>query len=175
LCFPQLHAFTLFFESGTDRPGCDFKNFVVPGANNASQFFTACMNASGLDSNCQAWNFEARSNTGTCFLKNNICGPTVSHGTVGGFKLPAAMSGPEFGTDRVGCDFSNFPAKNPLTHATDQQICMITCAEDNRCQAWNFDARSGTPTCFLKNCVPPPTAAPPANRGNVISGVKFSQ
>jgi PAN domain len=87
--FSPAHAFTLFFEGETDLPGCDFKNFVVPGANAANRFqtFGACMNACGLDPNCQAWNFDTRSGTGTCFLKNNICGPTVSPGTVGGFRL----------------------------------------------------------------------------------------
>jgi hypothetical protein len=166
--FSPAHAFTLFAEVETDRPGCDFKNFVVPGANDANsrQTFVACMNACGLDTNCQAWSFDARSGTGRCFLKNNTCGATASHGTIAGFKLPATMSGTEPETDRVGCDFASFPAKNPLRG--------ITCAEDSRCQAWNFDARSGAPTCFLKNCVPPPTI--PAERPNeVTSGVKFPQ
>jgi hypothetical protein len=31
--FSPAHGFTLFPEVNTDRPGCDFKNFVVPGAN----------------------------------------------------------------------------------------------------------------------------------------------
>jgi PAN domain len=97
-------------------------------------------------------------------------------GSIGGVKLPATMSGAEIGIDRTGCDFSNFPAVDPTTHAIDSQICMFTCAEDNRCQAWNFDPRVptvGTGTCFLKNCVPPPTV-PSAGTG-VESGVKFSK
>jgi hypothetical protein len=167
--FSPVHAFTLFQEQNTDRPGCDFRSFVVPGVNSV-QFSSACMNACGLDKNCVAWNFDPRSGTNTCFLKNNLCHPTVSPNTDSGFKLPATMSGMEFEIDRVGCDFSSFPAKNPLRPGADPQICMITCAEDNRCQAWNFDPGVGTGTCFLKNCVPPPTATP----GGRTSGVKFA-
>jgi hypothetical protein len=28
--FSPAHTFTLFVENGIDRPGCDFKNFVLP-------------------------------------------------------------------------------------------------------------------------------------------------
>jgi len=171
--FPA-HAFTLLNEGGSDRPGCDLRSFPVPGANagNNSTVFNACKNACGLDTNCVAWNFDARSGTRTCFLKNVICGAVISGSTEGGIKLPATMSEPEIQVERNGCDFSSFPATNPITHGVDDYICIRTCAEDNRCQAWNFDPRVGTGACFLKECIPAPSVS---GSSNVISGVKFSQ
>ena len=174
--FSPAHAFTLFVEAGIDRPGCDFKNFVVPGNTDSAFFdsaFNVCMNACGLDQNCAAWSFDGRS--GTCFLKNNFCGP-VRSGSSGGIKLPATVSSLEANIDRPGCDFSSFPATNPTTHLVDLQICMLTCAENSSCQAWNFDPRVGTGTCFLKNCVAPPifSKVPPPTTA-VTSGVKYSQ
>jgi PAN domain len=178
--FSPAQAFTLFVENGIDRPGCDFKNFDLPGVDtgNSPQTSSVCANACGLDTNCQGWSFDAGTSTGTgkCFLKNARCRPTVRaippNSSIGGVKLQATMSGVEIGIDRPGCDFTNFPAINQTTHATESQVCLFSCAEDNRCQAWNFDARVGKGTCFLKNCVPPPTV--PASTG-VESGVKFSK
>ena len=164
--FPA-HAFTLRDEGQTDRPGCDFRSFVIPGAN-TSDFSSVCRDARGLDPACLAWNFDPRSGTPGCFLKNCAPAPTVANGTVGGVKLPATMSGFENGFDRVGCDYRSFPVSGT-------QVCMATCARDSRCQAWNYDAVSGTPTCFLKSCIPAPTVVPPRNIFNIISGVKFSQ
>jgi hypothetical protein len=46
--FSSAHAFTLTVELGTDRPGCDYKNFGMPSAN--SNNYPACMDACGLDS-----------------------------------------------------------------------------------------------------------------------------
>ena len=136
--FPA-HAFTLLDEAGIDRPGCDFKNFSVLGANpeSTSKVSNACKDACGVDPNCQAWSFDARSGTRMCFLKNIICGAVIS-GSDGGIKLPATMSDFEKQIDRVGCDFTTIPATNPTTHRADPQICNRTCAEENRCQAWNF-------------------------------------
>src|SRR5215813_3125076 len=102
--FSPAHAFTLTPEFDTNRPGCDYRNFAVPGANFGSAY-SVCMNACGLDSSCQAWNFNSRSGTPTCFLKNCAPNPTAANGTVGGVKLPATMSGFEGGFDRVGCDY----------------------------------------------------------------------
>jgi PAN domain len=170
--FSPAHALTLLAEQNIDRVGCDFRSFVVPGANGV-QFSPVCKNACGLDQNCMSWNFDPRSGKNMCFLKMNFCPPTVSFGTVGGLKLTATMSDMEPEIDRPGCDFSSFPAKNPLLAAgADPKVCMITCAEDNRCAAWNFDPGVGTGTCFLKSCAgspPAPVAAPPG----MMSGVKF--
>jgi hypothetical protein len=98
-----------------------------------------------------------------CFLKN--CRPEgrVAYGTVGGMKFLATMSGDETDIDRVGCDYK-------ILANSYAQLCLIACALDSRCQAWNFDPRSSTPKCFLKNCVPAPTVF-----GGMVSGVKFSE
>jgi hypothetical protein len=162
--FSPAHAFTLTPEFNTDRPGCDFRNFAVPGANFGSAF-SVCMDACGLDSSCQAWNFDSRSGAPRCFLKNCVPPATVARGTVGGIKFQATMSVREDQIDRPGCDFRTLPVG-------DSQICVNSCAIDPRCQAWNFDSRSGAARCFLKNCVPTPTAT---NSFGVTSGVKFSQ
>src|SRR5262245_7933579 len=83
--FSPAHAFTMVLDEA-DRPGCDYKNFVAAGANpdaNATSQYYACRDACGLDTTCQAWNFDR----GTCFLKNCTPGTKVNHGTAGGFKL----------------------------------------------------------------------------------------
>ena len=160
--FPA-HAFSLIVEADTDRPGCDYKHFSVPLANDAKKFYNVCMNACGADSSCQAWNFDPRSGTPTCFLKNCVPAHTVAMGTVGGVKYSAIMSGIESQIDRVGCDYKNFIDNIPNN-------CVIACAADPVCQAWNFDNRSGTPRCFLKSCVPAPTVSV----GSIDGGVKFS-
>jgi hypothetical protein len=49
--FSPAHAF-LAVENDMDRPGCDYKNFSVPGANDPNKFFQVCMDACGADSSC---------------------------------------------------------------------------------------------------------------------------
>src|SRR6516164_4503796 len=85
------HAF-LAIENDMDRPGCDYKNFAVPGAYDPNKFFNVCMDTCGADSSCQAWNFDPRSGTPVCFLKNCAPAPTAANGTVGGVKYTAMMS-----------------------------------------------------------------------------------
>jgi hypothetical protein len=165
--FSPAHAFILLGEGETDRPGCDFSRFVVPRANDPF-FSVVCANACGRDPNCQAWNFDTRfdgSGAATCFLKNCVPAQIQSRATYGGVKLQATMSGSEPSIDRVGCDYASLPAEAP-------QICLAACARDTRCQAWNYDPKSGAPKCALKNCVPAPTVTP--STPPVVSGVKFS-
>jgi len=73
--FPA-HAFTLRDEGQTDRPGCDFRSFVIPGAN-TSDFSSVCRDARGLDPACLAWNFDPRG-APRCFLKDCVPSPTVT-------------------------------------------------------------------------------------------------
>jgi hypothetical protein len=159
--FSPAHAFTLTSENHVDLPGCDYKNFDVPD----NVPYNVCMDACGLDSNCQAWNLDSSSGKTVCYLKN--CSPApVASTTISGVKLQATMSDPETGTDRPGCDIGVLPGAKMTI-----QICLAACAVNNNCQAWNFDVpRSGTNTCYLKNCVPAPTFSL-----YTTSGVKFSQ
>jgi PAN domain-containing protein len=157
--FSPAHAFTLgALEFDIDRVGCDFKNFVVPNADR-----TICINACGLDSRCQACNFDSRSGTPVCFLKNCAPVPRSSVGVVGGVKFPSTMSAVESNVDRTGCDFTNF-----VVPSSNVSVCSNACGLDSRCEAWNFDSRSGIPICFLKNCAPEPISSV-----GVIGGVKF--
>jgi hypothetical protein len=81
--FSPAQAFTMSdLEFNASRPGCDFKNFVPPGANGQ-----VCMNACGLDSRCEAWNFDSRSGTPICFLKNCAPEPITAIGVTGGVKF----------------------------------------------------------------------------------------
>jgi hypothetical protein len=158
------HAFVLRVEYDTDRPGCDYKSFPVPGANDPRTFYNVCLDSCAADSSCHAWNFDPRSGTPMCFLKNCAPLPTAAKGTVGGVKYSAIMSENEDKIDRPGCDYKNFVTNVP-------DVCVSACGIDSSCQAWNLDGRSGTNTCFLKNCVPAPTLT---NDGRVIGGVKYS-
>jgi PAN domain-containing protein len=81
--FSPVHAFTMSdLEFNASRPGCDFKNFVPP---QASLF--VCVNACGLDSRCEAWNFDSRSGTAICLLKNCAPEPVSTIGVTGGVKF----------------------------------------------------------------------------------------
>jgi len=161
----QAHAINLPVEFDFDRPGCDYRSFAVPRANDLKKFYNVCQDACGADSSCHAWNFDPRSGTPMCFLKNCVPAATAAKGTVGGVKYSATMSGIENQIDRVGCDYKNFVTFIP-------NMCVTECGADSSCQAWNFDNRSQrTPMCFLKSCVPVPTV----NVVGVIGGVKFSQ
>jgi hypothetical protein len=155
--FSPAHAFTLTIEENTDRPGCDYRNFAVPGSKPLP--FSAY-------SVCQAWNFDywRISTSGAqprCWLKNCAPAPTTHNFTIGGVKLPATMSIPEDGVKRVGCDYRNFSASG-------KDVCSATCARDSTCQSWYFSTRS----CFLQTCVAAPKVPP--NHNNIYSGVKFS-
>jgi hypothetical protein len=164
--FSTAHAFTMDVEENIDRVGCDFKIFAAP-SQETTDGYAVCFDACGADSSCQAWNLDRRSGTPMCFLKNCVPPPTSSVGLITGVKLPFTMSGVEFNIDRPGCDFKNF-----TTADFDAKVCSNACGADSSCQAWNLDRRSGTPTCFLKNCVPDPTSTASAI-GNIISGVRF--
>ena len=74
--FSPAHAGTLTVEYETDRPGCDYQTFVLPGIQHGN--YNPCMDACGLDFNCEAWNFDPRSGTPTCFLKNCVPAATAS-------------------------------------------------------------------------------------------------
>ena len=90
--FPA-HAFELRDEGQTDRPGCDFRSFVIPDAN-TSDFSSVCRDACGLDPACQAWNFDP-TGTPTCFLKDCVPRPTVrriSPAFTSGVKFPEATA-----------------------------------------------------------------------------------
>ena len=163
LVFSLAHAISLPTEFDVDRPGCDYKSFVVPGANDARTYYKVCRDSCAADPSCRAWNFDPRSGTPKCFLKNCEPAATVAKGTVGGQKISVEMSsfGDENHIDRPGCDYRSFAEVNPF-------FCLTACALDPICQAWNFDSRKTVPTCFLKNCVPAPTVS----NGNT-GGVKY--
>ena len=85
--FSPAHALSLIVEYDRDRAGCDYKSFAVPGANDPHAFYNVCMDTCGADSSCKAWNFDVRSSTPMCFLKNCVPAPTVSVGVSGGVKF----------------------------------------------------------------------------------------
>jgi PAN domain len=87
--FSQAHAINLPVEFDFDRPGCDYRSFAVPRANDLKKFYNVCQDACGADSSCQAWNFDNRSQrTPMCFLKSCVPVPTVNVvGVIGGVKF----------------------------------------------------------------------------------------
>jgi PAN domain len=159
---------TFTFEQVTDRRGCDYSNFPVPGQIAYPDFAPAivCSNECGLDPICQAWNYDTtQGNPGAhlCFLKNCVPPTTPSQGNTSGVKGPPSTMGfEEVNVDRVGEDYRNFTAANDV-------VCSEACALDPICQAYNWDYRSGFPgTCWLKSSVPFPQSS-----DRVVGGVKF--
>jgi hypothetical protein len=161
------HAFEITVENDTDRVGCDYRNFPVPGPGVAyivSGY--VCGNECGLDPRCQAWNYDPTTGTPRahlCFLKNCVPDAISSPGKVGGVKLPfVTMSPGENKIDRSGNDYRNFTAPN-------ESVCSDACGSEPICQAWNYDFSSGLPgMCWLKSSVPPAQSS-----DKVVGGVKF--
>jgi PAN domain len=80
---------------------------------------------------------------------------------------PAAMSDPDYGFDRFGGDYRNFPPRT-----SDPTLCEEACAYDTRCAAWSYvkphSVKGPNPECWLKNVV-----ADKREVSHVVSGVKI--
>ena len=76
------------------------------------------------------------------------------------------MSEPDYGFDRQGSDYRDFPLQN-----SDPTLCEEACARETRCVAWSYNkphsVKGAEPHCWLKDAAPKKQAAPHA-----VSGIK---
>jgi PAN domain len=148
-------------QTGFDRPGSDYTNFVVRSGDPA-----ACALRCEREGRCRAWTFsypQANNVAAVCWLKNKVPPRVESTCCVSGVRGAAVREpkgGPiEFSIDRAGGDMRNFE----VTPDTSGQACADACKADAKCRAWSYE-RPGyfgsAARCFLKDKVTAPRRRP---------------
>jgi hypothetical protein len=149
-------------QTGFDRPGGDYTNFVVRSGDPA-----ACALRCEREGRCRAWTFsypQANNVAAVCWLKNKVPSRVESTCCVSGVRGAAVREpkgGPiEFSIDRVGGDMRNFEVE-PADPTG--QACADACKADAKCRAWSYE-RPGyygsAAKCFLKDKVTAPRRRP---------------
>ncbi len=145
------------YDRNTDRPGGDYTSSEVPGNDPR-----LCAFRCEIENQCLAWGHAAPGIQGPaarCWLKNSVPA-AVALDNVASDIRPF-----EYNTDRPGSDYTNFDLQTP-----NPAMCATRCSGDAQCQAWTY-VRPGVQgtlaRCWLKNAVPPVTAAEFA-----VSGVR---
>jgi PAN domain len=158
---------TAHAQTGYDRPGGDYTNFVVRSGDPS-----VCALRCEREGHCRAWTFVYPTASGaaaTCWLKGRVTARTENSCCVSGVRGAAVLepkSGPvEFSIDRTGGDYRNAEiSPDPTGNA-----CAEVCKSDARCRAWTY-LRPGyhgpSARCFFKDRL---TA--PRHRPCCISGV----
>ncbi|MES2537610.1 MAG: PAN domain-containing protein [Pseudomonadota bacterium] len=145
------------YDRNTDRPGGDYTSSELPSADPR-----LCAARCEIDNQCAAWSYTAPGVQGPaarCSLKNGIPAAVANNNAASDIR-PF-----EYGTDRPGSDYSNFELQTP-----NPAMCAARCSNDAQCQAWSYvqpGVQGTLARCWLKNAVPPATAAAFA-----VSGVR---
>jgi hypothetical protein len=148
-------------QSGYDRPGGDYTNFVIRSGDPA-----ACALRCEREGRCRAWSFtypSANNTAAVCWLKSRVTPRTEDACCVSGVRGAAVLEpkrGPlEFSIDRIGGDFRNFEVAPDATGAA----CADACKGEARCRAWTYlrpGYHGAAARCFLKDRVTPPRRRP---------------
>jgi hypothetical protein len=143
-------------EYGFDRRGDDYTSITA-------RTLGECQAACRTDARCHAYTFSGRD--ARCWLKTRANAQQANRDMVTGYKTGAGsgdtwpgMPTEEWGLDRRGNDYANFPTRGLAA-------CKEACGRDARCRAYTFDTRNET--CFLKDRV----NAAQRNEG-MVTGVK---
>ncbi len=148
-------------QTGFDRPGGDYMNFVVRSGDPAE-----CGNRCDREGRCRAWAFSYPTTGGTraiCWLKNQVPARVENSccvsGVKGGGVIEPRGGATEFGIDRTGGDYRNFET----TPQANGESCASACQAEGRCRAWTY-VRPGyigaSARCYLKSRVTPPRRRP---------------
>jgi PAN domain len=148
-------------QTGFDRPGGDYTNFVIRSGDPA-----LCAARCEREARCLAWAFSfPRSETAhsACWLKSKVMPRTEDKCCVSGVRGAGVIEpriGPiEFSIDRTGGDYRNFETPSDSSGAA----CKAACDADGKCRAWTY-VRPGyvgaSAHCYLKDKLKPPRAKP---------------
>jgi hypothetical protein len=148
-------------QAGFDRPGGDYSNFRVPGADPA-----ACAARCDREGRCKAWSFSypatARSSA-TCWLKSDVTARVENNCCVSGVRGAGVIEPRdgkiEFSIDRTGGDYRSFDTPSDPSGAA----CAAACDGDSRCRAWTYVRPGyigGAARCYLKERVTRPRSKP---------------
>jgi hypothetical protein len=149
-------------QTGFDRPGGDYTNFVVRSGDPA-----ACALRCERESRCRAWTFtypQANNVAAVCWLKNKVTARVENTCCVSGVRGAAVREpkgGPiEFSIDRIGGDMRNFEVAPPDPTG---QSCADACKADAKCRAWSYERpgyKDSAARCYLKDKVTAPRRRP---------------
>lgn len=148
-------------QTGFDRPGQDYTNFVVRNGDPA-----VCAQRCDRDRRCRAWSFAYPTTVApraVCYLKRSVptrvANPCCVSGVRGGGVVTPRSRAVEFGIDRFGGDYRNLE----VPASPDGAQCAAACQGDSRCRAWTY-VRPGyhgaAARCFLKSRVTRPRSRP---------------
>ena len=150
-----------YAQTGYDRPGGDYTNFVVRSGDPA-----VCSQRCEREARCRSWSFAYPTTIGPramCWLKRSV--PTrvedacCVSGVKGGGVIEPRTGEIEYGIDRLGGDYRNFET----TANADGKVCAEACKGEARCRAWTY-VRPGyagaAARCYLKSRVTRPRRKP---------------
>lgn len=148
-------------QSGYDRPGGDYANFIVRSGDPA-----VCAARCEREGRCRAWSFSYPLTAGPqaiCWLKSRVTAAIENSCCISGVRGAGVVEpkgGPiEYSIDRFGGDYRD------LTVAADPagKTCQAACEADAKCRAWTY-VRPGyigaAARCFLKSQIKPPRRKP---------------
>jgi hypothetical protein len=156
-----LCSLPVFGQANFDRPGGDYFNFRVPGADPAT-----CAARCDREPRCKAWSFSYPGTArmaATCWLKSSVT-PRVENtccvsGVRGAGVIEPRDEKIEFSIDRTGGDYRSFDTTRDAGGAP----CAAACEADGRCRAWTY-VRPGyigaAARCYLKERVTRPRPKP---------------
>lgn len=148
-------------QTGFDRPGGDYTNFVVRNGDPA-----VCAARCDREPRCRAWSFSyprTAAREAICWLKKTVNAAKEDACCVSGVRGAALVEptgGPlEFSIDRYGGDYRSFE----MAANADADACAKACQAEGRCRAFTF-VRPGYGTaagrCFLKDRITRPRRKP---------------
>ena len=148
-------------QTGFDRPGGDYSNFVVRAGDPA-----ACAARCEREGRCRAWSFSyprTANTAATCWLKSQVPPRVEDKCCVSGVRGSGVIEprkGPmEYSIDRLGGDYRNLDVAANSVGAT----CKAACEADNRCRAWTYVRQgyiSPGARCYLKDRITRPRHKP---------------
>jgi hypothetical protein len=148
-------------QTGFDRPGGDYANFVLRLGDPA-----ACAARCDRDARCRAWSFSYPATIAPraiCWLKSRVPARVENACCVSGVRGAGVVeprdSSIEFGIDRFGGDYRGLE----VSAGSNGGACRAACEADGRCRAWTY-VRPGyigpAARCYLKDRVTRPRRKP---------------
>ena len=142
-------------ESGVNRPGGDYKDFVMEPS---IVGFAPCQAACTSDPSCRAWTYVVAGVQGPkphCWLKNTVPNPVKDKCCVSG--VSGVVASLEFGTNRPGSDYRNFDIGNADLRDQPELLCKTACQNEAQCRSWTYvkpGIQGPKARCWLKSAVP---------------------
>jgi hypothetical protein len=143
-------------ETGSDRPGGNYRNFALSAAQPA-----LCRKQCAIEAQCKAYTYVKPNVQGAaakCYLKDKRPSRVANSCCTSAQKVSASiLLTKEAGKDRLGSDLRDFR----LTQA-DPEICRAACGADSKCAAYTYvkpGIQGAQARCWLKTAAPAAVAS----------------